>query len=290
MKKYLLLFLFFSFCFTKFTISDEWDTSQTDEIKKLEGNLLYNYVSGNETEVENILNKIISIDKKVFERDVEILNYWYYIDEEMELNEGVAPNYLPNNRQHAFVVLGYALNSDGSLKQEAKDRCDVAYESAMKYPNTLIFVTGGGTASKNKTVTEGGQMKDYLVNIKGLDESRIVVEDKAMDTIQNAKKTVVKLIEHEIKTITVITSDYHIRRGSILFKGESMLAAERLGIEPIEILENAVCKTGKQTEGKLFEGYALASIMGVEFSPTLLLRSIPMILSSAYNYISINYL
>ena len=225
MKKYLLLILYFSFCFTRFTISDEWDNSETDDIKKLEGNLLYNYISGNETQVDNILEKILSLDKKIFERDAEILNYWYYIDEEMELNEGVAPNNLPNTRDHAFVVLGYALNNDGTLRPEAMGRCDVAYESAIKYPNSLIFVTGGGTAKENKNVTEGGQMKDYLVGVKGLDENRIVVEDKAMDTIENAKKTVVKLIEYNIKTFTVITSDYHIRRGSILFKGEAMLAS-----------------------------------------------------------------
>lgn len=289
MKKYLLLILYFSFCFTRFTISDEWDNSETDDIKKLEGNLLYNYISGNETQVDNILEKILSLDKKIFERDAEILNYWYYIDEEMELNEGVAPNNLPNTRDHAFVVLGYALNNDGTLRPEAMGRCDVAYESAIKYPNSLIFVTGGGTAKENKNVTEGGQMKDYLVGVKGLDENRIVVEDKAMDTIENAKKTVVKLIEYNIKTFTVITSDYHIRRGSILFKGEAMLASEKLGIKPMELIENAVWKTGKQTEGKLFEGYALASIMEVQLSPSLIYKSIPLILSSVYNYLIINY-
>ena len=289
MKKYLLRILYFSFCFTRFTISDEWDNSETDDIKKLEGNLLYNYISGNETQVDNILEKIFSLDKKIFERDAEILNYWHYIDEEMELNEGVAPNNLPNTRDHAFVVLGYALNNDGTLRPEAMGRCDVAYESAIKYPNSLIFVTGGGTAKENKNVTEGGQMKDYLVGVKGLDENRIVVEDQAMDTIENAKKTVVKLIEYNIKTFTVITSDYHIRRGSLLFKGEPLLASEKLRIKPMELIENAVWKTGKPTEGKLFEAYALASIMEVQLSPSLIYNSIPLILSSVYNYLIINY-
>ena len=87
-----------------------------------------------------------------------------------------------------------------------------------------------------------------------------------MDTIQNAKNTIVQLYADNIKTITIITSDYHIRRGNILFKGVSMVMAESLKKTPINILQNAVWETGKATEGKLFEGYALASILNVSIT------------------------
>lgn len=280
MEKYLYIFLIISFIFAKNLQSEE-----TEDIKKLEGNLLYSYVNEDNEQVENVLQKIKSKDKLIFQRDKEIIDYWYYIDDEMILNMGVAPDLLPNSRAHAFVVLGYALNNDGSLRPEAIGRCDVAYKSAIKYPNSLIFVTGGGTASQNKNVTEAGQMKDYLVNVKGLNANRIVTETKAMDTIQNAKNTVIKLIDYHIKTITVITSDYHIRRGNILFKGQIMVETEKLGIDPIIILENAVWKTGKETEGKLFEGYALASILGVKLSATQIILSLPKIFISVYNYL-----
>ena len=280
MEKYLYIFLIISFIFAKNLQSEE-----TEDIKKLEGNLLYSYVNEDNEQVENVLQKIKSKDILTFQRDKEIIDYWYYIDDEMILNMGVAPDLLPNSRAHAFVVLGYALNNDGSLRPEAIGRCDVAYKSAIKYPNSLIFVTGGGTASQNKNVTEAGQMKDYLVNVKGLNANRIVTETKAMDTIQNAKNTVIKLIDYHIKTITVITSDYHIRRGNILFKGQIMVETEKLGIDPIIILENAVWKTGKETEGKLFEGYALASILGVKLSATQIILSLPKIFISVYNYL-----
>lgn len=280
MEKYLYIFLIISFIFAKNLQSEE-----TEDIKKLEGNLLYSYVNEDNEQVENVLQKIKSKDILTFQRDKEIIDYWYYIDDEMILNMGVAPDLLPNSRAHAFVVLGYALNNDGSLRPEAIGRCDVAYKSAIKYPNSLIFVTGGGTASQNKNVTEAGQMKDYLVNVKGLNANRIVTETKAMDTIQNAKNTVIKLIDYHIKTITVITSDYHIRRGNILFKGQIMVETEKLGIDPIIILENVVWKTGKETEGKLFEGYALASILGVKLSATQIILSLPKIFISVYNYL-----
>lgn len=63
---------------------------------------------------------------------------------------GVAPDGLPDTNKHAFVVLGYALNSDGSMQGELKGRCQVAYESAMKYPNAYVVLAGGGTAADNK--------------------------------------------------------------------------------------------------------------------------------------------
>ncbi len=54
--------------------------------------------------------------------------------------------------------------------------------------------------------------------------------------------------------MTVITSNYHLRRGSILFKGEAMVKAESLGITLIQVLENAVYHTHKSIEGKSMEG------------------------------------
>ena len=79
------------------------------------------------------------------------------------------------------------------------------------------------------------------------------------------------LIERNIKTMTVITNDYHLRRGSILFKGEAMTKAESLGIAPIQVLENAVYHTGKSIEGKSMEGYALAALLNVKISLTMIL-------------------
>ena len=241
----------------------------------------------------SILQEIQSLDEPTYQRDQEIIDYWEYIDDYMPLYPRIAPDGLPSTSDHAFVVLGYQLNSDGSLKPEAIGRCDVAYESAMKYPNALIFVTGGGTASGNKTATEGGQMKEYLVNVKGLDENRIITETKAMDTIQNAEYTILELIEKKIKTITVITSDYHIRRGNILFKGEALLKAESLGVAPIQVIENAVYETGKPTEGKWFEGYALASILDVKISLKLMglmIKSLPNIISDLVKNFLVSYL
>jgi len=62
-----------------------------------------------------------------------------------------------------------------------------------------------------------------------------------MDTIQNAKNTMKFLYDNNIITIIVITSEYHIRRGNILFKGVSMLMAETLKKSSIELPKSSNC-------------------------------------------------
>lgn len=280
MKKYILIFII-SICFTKSSNL----LIKNKDIKQLEGYLLFNNIFEDYEKVQNYLWQIEVVDQDIYERDRLLLEYWSYLDNKMTLNKGVAPDGLPNSANHAFVVLGYALNPDGSINQEAMGRCDVAYESAIKYPNSFIFLTGGGTAKENKDVTEGGQMKEYLVNVKGLDEKRIILETKAMDTIENAKNTIEKLTEYNIKSITVITSDYHIRRANLLFKGEIMLMAEKNGIYPLQILNNAVYETGKETEGKLIEGYALGSILEIKYPIDLILKHLPEIIVEVVKFL-----
>ena len=95
----------------------------SETIKALEGHLLYYYIHEKKTQVNDILTQIQSLDENVYKRDRELIGYWEYIDDTMPLNPRVAPDGLPQTTDHAFVVLGYALNSDGSLRAEAKGRC-----------------------------------------------------------------------------------------------------------------------------------------------------------------------
>ena len=262
--KILIVFLFV-FDFINTIKFNTWNKTniQNEDIKSLEGLLLYNYIYGDEKKMNETLSLIKELDKNRYERDKKIMDFWYYVDNKMIIYENIAPDDLPKN-DHAFVVLGHKLKDDGSLSDEGKGRCDVAYESALKYPNSMIYVTGGGTCKYNKTLTEGGQMYDYLVNIKGLDPKRIIKEVSAMDTVENAKNTYKKLIEGNIKSITVITSEYHVRRGTLLFYGESLIYNEKNLTKPITIIKNAGYHTGNSPESKLMEGYSLALLMEVK--------------------------
>ena len=65
--------------------------------------------------------------------------------------------------------------------------------------------------------------------------------------------------------MTVITSNYHLRRGSILFKGEAMVKAESLGITLIQVLENAVYHTHKSIEYSIISSSLLYTFSSNDF-------------------------
>ncbi|OUM58966.1 hypothetical protein PIROE2DRAFT_15627 [Piromyces sp. E2] len=242
--------MFILLIFFLISLSSYLVTASNDEtIQKLEVNLLNHYITGNNNEVKTTLNNILSLDKNTYNRDKEIIDYWSYIDNKMKLYNDSPSNNLPKTHNHGFVVLGYKLNDDGSLIEEAIERCNVAYESAIKYPNSKIYLAGGPTANNNTYVTEAGQMKDYLVKVK-----------------ENALNTLPQLYENNIKTITLVTSDYHIRRGNIIFKYVSLKIGRQLGKEPIEILENVVWETGSNEINKVIKGNALASLLDINIS------------------------
>ena len=82
----------------------------------------------------------------------------------------------------------------------------------------------------------------------------------------------------------MITSDYHIRRGNILFKGVSMIMAETLKKSPIELLENAVWKAWKKMESKSLEGAALASILNVTIELNQIIKTLIKYADELINY------
>ena len=229
-------------------------------IKSLEGLLLSNYIKNHEKNIHEILFCIQKLDKKRYERNKRIIDFWHYLDNYMVVYENTAPDDLPT-KNHAFIVLGHKLNDNGTLSDEGKGRCDIAYKSAIKYPNSMIYVTGGGTSKYNQSLTEGGQMYQYLVNVKNLNPKRIITEIRAKDTVENTKNTFKILKEGNIKSITIITSEYHVKRATLLFYAESLLSDY-----PISIIKNVGYHSGKNSESKSLEKFSLALLLKVEFN------------------------
>ena len=127
------------------------------------------------------------------------------------------PGDIPVRGKHAFVVLGYALH-DGEMTDELKGRCDAAAAAAQAFPESLLVCTGGATGENNPHEhTEAGLMKEYLVDVHGLDPDRILTETAAMTTAENAINVMAMLREQQVDTLTVVTSHYHQRRGQILY-------------------------------------------------------------------------
>ena len=116
-----------------------------------------------------------------------IMTDWARLNEAGFENHRVLPDDLPQDDSLCIVVFGYGLGADGSIQPELEDRLYVALNAARQYPNAYVAVTGGQT-SEVAGVTEGGQMAAWL-RAQGVAESRLIVEDQALSTTQNAANT-----------------------------------------------------------------------------------------------------
>lgn len=169
-----------------------------------------------------------------------ILDYWTYVNGELELNYNELPDGLNNDSKLCIVVLGYELYYDGTMQDELIGRMEATLKSAIKYPNAYILCTGGGTASVNTQATEAGEMARWLVE-NGIAESRILVEDKSMSTTQNAALSYELIREKcpEVTSLAMITSDYHIPWGILLLQAKCFMAGEGL-----RVVSHAAYETG----------------------------------------------
>ncbi|MBR6879679.1 MAG: YdcF family protein [Clostridiales bacterium] len=170
-----------------------------DTIQKYIEEMVVDYGSYGEeadNKVDELLNELSSVDTDAGIRWAKIMDLWRSDDLGQPLNYDVLPDGLPDTDELCIVVLGFQLNPDGSMKDELINRLTVAYNSAVKYPDSYIVCTGGGTATENESVTEAGMMVGWLID-QGIEEDRIIVEDDSLTTAQNA-----------IYTYDILTSDY----------------------------------------------------------------------------------
>ena len=136
---------------------------------------------------------------------------------------------IENSRSHAFVVLGYQLEN-GEMTHELKGRCETAAAAALAFPNAILICSGGATGENNPDGhTEAGLMRDYLVNVCGVDPSRIFTDERAMTTAENAINTFAIMQEQGVSTMTIITSVYHQRWGEALYNALATIYAQESG-------------------------------------------------------------
>jgi len=107
-----------------------------------------------------------------------------------------------------IVALGYALAADGTMQKPLLDRLDVARRVAEANPAARVLVTGG---QPRNGVTEADLMAKWLVE-KGVDRDRIVIEDKAKDTVGNVLNAVNLMRRHRAEAVILVTSASHMRR------------------------------------------------------------------------------
>lgn len=210
-----------------------------------------------------LLAQLRSVDPDAASRWESILLLWQSVENGTEIHPEILPDGLPDTDELCLVVLGFQLNPDGSMRDELIQRLHVALACAEKYPRALIVCTGGGTASENKSATEAGKMAEYLID-QGVDPARIIVEDRSQTTAQNAIYTCEILAERypQTRQLAIVSSDYHIATGLLLFGAQATLTAEKAGEEHFRVVSNAAYPAPSGSLSRMFQAGALVELAG----------------------------
>ena len=189
---------------------------------------------------------------------------WARLNEAGFEDHRVLPDDLPQDDSLCIVVFGYGLGADGSIQPELEDRLYVALNAARQYPDAYVAVTGGQT-SEVAGVTEGGQMAAWL-RAQGVAESRLIVEDQALSTTQNAANTYKLLTSAypQVKTLAVVTSDYHVVCAGVLLQIWSDYQSQVNGAPALNVAAGASCATDTPVGDRMLfsQAWGIAQITG----------------------------
>ena len=213
--------------------------------------------------VAELLGELRAVDADAADRWERIMPLWKEANTDLSLNYDVLPDGLPDTDELCIVVLGFQLNPDGSMRDELIQRLTVAKRCAEKYPNALIVCTGGGTAAEDKTATEAGRMAEWLL-ADGIAPHRVIVEDKSLTTAQNAIYTFDILAARypQVRQLAIVSSDYHIATGALLFGAEAILRAERADARTVSVSSNAAWHAPSGSLSAMFQAGALIELSG----------------------------
>lgn len=193
-----------------------------------------------------------------------IMTDWVRLNEAGFEDRRVLPDDLPQDDSLCIVVFGYGLDADGSIQPELEDRLYVALNAARQYPNAYVAVTGGQT-SEVAGVTEGGQMAVWL-RAQGVAESRLIVEDQALSTTQNAANTYKLLTSAypQVKTLAVVTSDYHVACAGVMLQIWSDYQSQVNGAPALNVAAGVSCATDTPIGDRMLSSQArgIAQITG----------------------------
>ena len=220
---------------------------------------------GDEADARNkvLLKQLKGLSPDTAAKWESILKLWKEMNGGLAVQPGVIPDGLPDTDALCFVTLGFQLNPDGSMKDELIERLRVALKCAEKYPNAYVVCTGGGTATENQNATEAGEMAKWLIE-NGLDEKRVIIEDKSLTTAQNAIYTLDILTEKypQVDCLAIVSSDYHIPTGMLLFGAEATLRADKPGEEKPKVEAYAAWEAPSGALSPMFQAGALIELSG----------------------------
>lgn len=129
-------------------------------------------------------------------------------------------------RPNADYVLVLGAQVKGTrLTYALQARLDVAYQYAVDNPESVVIVSGGKGSGED--VTEAYAMAEYLKS-KGLDESRLIMEDQSTSTHENIEYSK-GFIDDMNARIVLVTNHFHVYRGVGVARKQGLTNVEGLG-------------------------------------------------------------
>ena len=250
--KKLALILVFGLVSTVMLPAAAEEETQTPAQSQIERAVVSNAANG--TRDDEALSALASLDPSLGEKWTRIMDLW---EAPVTVNTEL-PDGLPEDDSLCLVSLGFQLNPDGTMRDELVERLKVMLSASENYPNAIIVCTGGGTAADDPTATEAGRMAEWL-EAQGVDPSRLIVEYHSLTTAQNAIYTFDILTERypQVRQIAIISSDYHIATGTLLFGAEAILRDS-----DIEVVSNAAWHAPSGSLSAMFQAGALIELSG----------------------------
>ena len=113
-----------------------------------------------------------------------------------------------------MVVLGAKVRGDEPSRALRK-RLETALSYAAGNPGTLLVLSGG--QGPDEKISEAGCMQNWLLE-HGLDDSRMILEDRSTDTVENLKYSD-ELTGCKDGPVGIVSNDFHVYRAVRLAEG-----------------------------------------------------------------------
>ena len=163
----------------------------------------------------------IAIDKDKRIRIPEFVKMSYYlifglffvVFITVEINVFRSMSAEPKENLDYVIVLGAGVNGTSPSKPLAK-RIEEAYDYMSENPDTILVASGGQGFSES--ISEAECIRNELVS-KGIDEDRILLEDKSKSTVENLRFSL-EIIGDPSKQVGIITNGFHEYRAGLIAK------------------------------------------------------------------------
>lgn len=131
----------------------------------------------------------------------------------------------------AVIVLGCKVQPSGNPSLMLNQRINAAYDYLVENPDIICIVSGG--QGSDEPASEAETMKKVLVE-KGIEESRIYLEDKSESTKENIELSVqlAKSLGYEISEAAIVTDGFHQYRAALFAEQAGINATAVCALTP----------------------------------------------------------